>query len=254
MAVDEALLESVCRQTGQPVLRLYAWQPACLSLGYAQPCSEVNLPFLQSKGWHIVRRPTGGRAILHTDELTYAVIAPQSEARVAGSVIESYLRLSQALLRALSLLGIPADLKETDVAPQEKKNPNPVCFETPSIYEITHQGKKIIGSAQARRGSGVLQHGSFPLFGDITRIIDCLQFPTEEAKTKAREKLLARAVNAESAQVNITWQNAADSFIQAFHETLNIDFSTSSLSAEEVARAKTLQQEKYLHPSWTERV
>ncbi|HEX9617401.1 MAG TPA: hypothetical protein VGA03_08280, partial [Anaerolineales bacterium] len=96
MAVDEAILEAVGRGQADPTLRLYAWSPPCLSLGYAQPSSDVDLPQLHALGWDLVRRPTGGRAILHTDELTYAVIAPLSEPRLAGSVLESYQSLSQA--------------------------------------------------------------------------------------------------------------------------------------------------------------
>ena len=84
MAVDEAILETVRQHAALPTLRLYAWQPACLSLGYAQPFADANLDALAQNGWQIVRRPTGGRAILHTDELTYSVIAPLDEPRVGG--------------------------------------------------------------------------------------------------------------------------------------------------------------------------
>ena len=109
MAVDEAdpgrPWEAV---NSLPTLRLYAWEPACLSLGYAQPLTDVDIPRLQARGWEMVRRPTGGRAVLHTDELTYSVIAPLSEPRVAGTVLESYRRLAQALVEALGLLVCPS--------------------------------------------------------------------------------------------------------------------------------------------------
>src|SRR5512133_1650859 len=84
MAVDEAILEFAARGEVLPTLRLYAWEPACLSLGYAQPASDVDLEALRSHGWEMVRRPTGGRAILHTDELTYSVSGPQNEPRLTG--------------------------------------------------------------------------------------------------------------------------------------------------------------------------
>jgi hypothetical protein len=108
MAVDEAILETAGRQLAPPTLRLYAWSPPCLSLGFAQPASDVDFQALQSRSWDIVRRPTGGRSILHTDELTYSVSGPYSEPRLAGSVLESYQRISAALLEALRLLSIPA--------------------------------------------------------------------------------------------------------------------------------------------------
>ena len=100
MAVDEAILESVSRGEQLSTLRLYAWTPPCLSLGYAQHIADADLPALQILGWDLVRRPTGGRAILHTDELTYSVAAGHAEPRLSGSVLESYRRIAAALLAA----------------------------------------------------------------------------------------------------------------------------------------------------------
>jgi lipoyl(octanoyl) transferase len=107
MALDEAVLEHIGCGASLPTLRLYAWEPACLSLGHAQPFADVDLPRLKERGWEVVRRATGGRAILHTDELTYSVIAPSDEPRVAGSVLESYNRLAQALLLGVQNLDLP---------------------------------------------------------------------------------------------------------------------------------------------------
>src|SRR5512136_792088 len=101
MAVDEAILKGMECTWSVPTLRLYAWEPACLSLGYAQPVADVDKPRLQARGWELVRRLTGGRAVLHTDELTYSVIAPIQEPRVVGTVLESYHRLAQALMEAM---------------------------------------------------------------------------------------------------------------------------------------------------------
>src|SRR3989337_4154135 len=82
MALDESILEQIGRGASLPTLRLYAWDPACLSLGHAQPFADVDMTRLKERGWEVVRRATGGRAILHTDELTYSVIAPNDEPRV----------------------------------------------------------------------------------------------------------------------------------------------------------------------------
>src|SRR5512143_1238392 len=101
MAADESILEHIGRGESLPTLRLYAWEPACLSLGHAQPFADVDMTRLRQRGWEVVRRATGGRAILHTDELTYSVIAPNDETRLAGTVLESYNRLAQALLLAV---------------------------------------------------------------------------------------------------------------------------------------------------------
>jgi len=250
MAVDEALLESVGRGDSLPALRLYAWQPPCLSLGYAQPFSDVDIPRLKERGWELVRRPTGGHAILHTDELTYSVIAPVYEPRLAGALLESYNRLAGALLAALRRLGLPVEMQERPAA-SRAGNVNPVCFEVPSSYEITFRGKKIVGSAQARRKEGVLQHGSLPLTGDLTRILQVLIFPDEEARTRAASHLLERATTVETALGRIvSWNEAAQAYIAAFRSVLALDLQPGELSPQEKARTGQLVAAKYTHPDW----
>lgn len=254
MAVDEAILESVYSGDSPPTLRLYAWQPACLSLGHAQPYSEVNTEALAANGWELVRRPTGGRAILHVDELTYAVIAPEREPRVKGGVLESYLRLSEALIESLRLLGLSPQAEEKESA-NKKDKPNPVCFEVPSNYEITVNGKKLIGSAQARRKEGILQHGALPLYGDLARIITALRFPNEDAKSSAKDRLIAHATTVENELGRaITWQQASHAVQQAFSKVLNLDLEPENLTEKEIERAEALQKNKYAHSSWTERI
>jgi lipoate-protein ligase A len=254
MAVDEAILESATRGDVLPTLRLFAWQPACLSLGYAQTIADIDCERLDQRGWDLVRRPTGGKAILHVDELTYSVTGPQTEPRLAGSVLESYLRLSVALLHALHLLGIPAQ-SQAEVFPHDNGLKGPVCFEVPSNYEITVQGKKLIGSAQARRRAGMLQHGTLPLYGDLTRIVTVLTFEDEIARAQAAERLAARATTAEMVLgYPLAWNTAAHAFAAAFEATLDLALAPGTLTSKELERAAELESEKYSHPSWTDRV
>jgi lipoate-protein ligase A len=249
MAVDEAILEGVGSGDSPPTLRLYAWEPACLSLGYAQPLTDVDLPRLHEHGWDLVRRPTGGRAILHTDELTYSVIAPLAEQRVAGTILESYSRLAAALVEAFSLLNLPVEIHEQKVG--NSKTPNPVCFEVPSSSEITVRGKKLVGSAQARRKEGILQHGSLPLTGDLTRILQVLVFPDEEARSRAASRLLERASTVETALGRVvSWNEAAQAFTAAFRSTLTLTLLLGELSPLEKARSEQLVAEKYTFADW----
>lgn len=249
MAVDEAILEAVGRCDSPPTLRLYAWEPPCLSLGYAQPLSDVDLPRLQARGWDLVRRPTGGRAILHTDELTYSVTAPPDEPRLSGTLLESYNRLAAALLRALHILGLPAEMQSKEVPSLGAVNTNPVCFEVPSVYEITVGGKKLVGSAQARRREGILQHGTLPLTGDLTRILQVLVFPDEESRRRAAARLLQRATTVEGfLGRKISWDGAVQAFVTAFGEVLSLDLQAGELSAAEHRRAQELVEKKYAHP------
>ncbi|MCX6057789.1 MAG: lipoate--protein ligase family protein, partial [Chloroflexi bacterium] len=224
MAVDESILEHIQRGESLPALRLYAWDPPCLSLGHAQPFADVDMERVKAHGWEVVRRLTGGRAILHTDELTYSVTGSASEPILSGSILESYNRIARALLFAVRELGLPVEMKEHITEPATL-NLNPVCFEVPSTYEITVDGKKLIGSAQARRKEGVLQHGSLPLTGDLTRICQALVFKDESARENAAQRLLARATTVESVTgVKTDWEKAAQTFVKGFESQLGIRF------------------------------
>jgi lipoate-protein ligase A len=253
MAVDEAILLEIGAERSIPTLRLYSWDPACLSLGYAQTIKDVNLDVLLEKGWTLVRRPTGGRAILHTDELTYSVIAPPHEPRVVGNVLESYRRLSKALLCALEILGLDAQADSHAESPHNGLGP--VCFEVPSDYEITAGGKKLIGSAQARKKEGVLQHGSLPLFGDLTRITQVLHFQNEQERNHAAARLLEHATTVETFLKKIvSIEQAADAFQTAFIDALGITLLPGGLTPAEYRLAEELVSKKYANSIWTERM
>ena len=252
MAVDEAVLETSGTGLALPTFRLYAWAPACLSLGYAQSFRDVDMPRLKANGWELVRRTTGGRAILHVDELTYSVATPIDEPRMLGSVLESYQRLATALIAAVRDLGLPVEMESS--APPADTARGPVCFEVPSAYEIVVAGRKLIGSAQTRKKAGILQHGTFPLHGDLTRITQALVFADEQERLAAAQKLLSRAVTAETVTGRIIpWETAAAAFVSAFETCLGIKLEPGELTPAELARAEELVQTKYDHPVWTER-
>lgn len=250
MAIDEALLLSTLRNHTPPVLRLYGWDPACLSLGFAQSVADIDKAALQKNGWDYVRRPTGGKAILHIDELTYSVCAPVDSPTVKGNLLESYRQLSKGLLAALENLGISAnaDKEYGTVGTAENR---PVCFEVPSNYEITVAGKKLIGSAQSRKYGGVLQHGALPLFGDIARINDVLNYPDEESRKEARHRIYLHATTLQEVIGRIIpWNEAADAYASGFENALKIKFIESSLSEEEMSMIQDLRHSKYEAPEW----
>ena len=248
MAVDEAILRAVAAELTPPTLRLYAWDPPCLSLGRAQSATDVDLRAVQNGGFGIVRRPTGGRAILHVDELTYSVVAPQEEPRVTGGIVESYRRLSRGLVRGLELLemtGIEADER----ARNRGSRNGPVCFEVPSDYEITAGGRKLMGSAQMRAQSVVLQHGALPLFGDIARICPLLTSRPNPARVRARAATVQEILGQP-----VTWDEAAKALAEGFAEELNLAWAPGVLTSDERAWAEDLRVGKYATPEWTERV
>lgn len=260
MAVDEAILQAVAAGQAPPTLRFFAWSPPCLSLGYAQPVADVDRARLQARGWDLVRRPTGGRAILHTDELTYSVIAPMEEPRVVGGVIESYRQLSAGLLRGLERLGLAvrADRKLSDAGPRSNAQPAeplPVCFEVPSDYEITADGKKLLGSAQVRKQGVVLQHGTLPLTGDIARICEALQFEAEAERARVAARVRARAATAEAVLgAAVSWEQAAAALQAGFASALNLEWEQSEITDAERQRALALRAEKYAAEAWNGRI
>jgi lipoate-protein ligase A len=252
MAVDETILEAVGQKESSPTLRMFAWQPACLSLGYAQSIQDVDLNSLKEQGWDLVRRPTGGRAVLHVDELTYSVSGPIDEPRLSGTVLESYNRIALALVNALDSLGLPVQVQEQ--LPRSNGTDNPVCFQVPSTYEITVHGKKLIGSAQVRRKEGMLQHGSLPLFGDLGRITKVLFYEDVYSRSQSRNRLVQHAITVKDAVGRqVSWEEAANAFIDSFSNTLDLDLEPGVLSEKETAKARDLEVVKYLHPDWTMR-
>jgi lipoate-protein ligase A len=258
MAVDEAILQAIADGHGQPTLRFFGWTPPCLSLGYAQPAAEVDRQRLAERGYDLVRRPTGGRAILHTDELTYSVIAPMDEPRVLGGVLESYQQLSAGLLAGLHHLGLGVRADKT-YAGNEAAAKGPVCFEVPSNYEITVGAgaapRKLLGSAQVRKRGVVLQHGALPLTGDLGRICDVLVFESEAVRQSARARLHQRAATvAEVLNMDVGWDQAAAALARGMAEVLNLDLETAPLSPREAALAERLRAEKYATAAWNERL
>jgi len=253
MAVDESILTSVQMGEAPPTLRLYAWSPPYLSLGYGQPVSDVDLERLDTLGWGLVRRMTGGRAILHTDELTYSLSLPANDDIAAGGVIESYRRISKALLAGLENLGLQsqADKKADDV-----KLTGAVCFESPSHYEITTSGgRKLIGSAQMRRKDGLLQHGTLPLWGDVARICDVLAYPDEDSRDNAKANVRMRAATlADALGEPVDWQTAAEAFVQGFSDTFEVDFTIVDLTAAQRINAMQLAADVYRTDAWNKRL
>ena len=224
MAVDEALLASV-QSGGRPALRLYAWEGAWLSLGYAQPLSADRAAACERAGVGIVRRVTGGAAVLHGADLTYAVAAPESA--LPGGLQETYALVSRALLRALAALGVTAEVAAS--APRSAGPRAFDCFEQAAQDEICVGGRKLAGSAQRRSRGGVLQHGSVRLGDDppaAARAAGCAG--------PAAASLRALGVRAADAQVRAA-------LVAGFSAELGVVFEPAALEPAErslaVARA-----------------
>jgi lipoate-protein ligase A len=250
MAIDEAILMAVAAGMSPPTLRFYGWQPPCVSVGYAQPLrEEIDLEACRRLGYTWVRRPTGGRAILHIDELTYSVVAPLQEPRVAGDILTSYRRLSEGLLVGLSLLGCDAVQADRD-ANDRLSDLSAACFDVPSPYEVVARGRKLVGSAQARRRRTVLQHGTLPLHGDVTRLCQVMALPQPE-RAAMRGTLHQRAITlSEALGRDVLFREAADALARGFAQALNLTLIPDRMSDDERAALIPLRgkhrQDKWL--------
>jgi lipoate-protein ligase A len=189
MALDEALMERAA-ETGEWTCRVYGWAEPTISFGRNQAAARhYDRGRIDREGIAVVRRPTGGRAILHHREVTYSVAAPVTH---AGDLQESYLLINRLLLDGLRGLGIDVAVAESRVAAMQ---PGPVpCFDHPSSGELVAGGRKLVGSAQWRSDNALLQHGSILVDDDQGRLTGYLREAAPEPPPAATlRELLGRA-------------------------------------------------------------
>jgi len=208
MAIDEALLHESNR-TGAAFLRLYRWDPPCLSFGRNEPSlTRYDRAEVERRGLDLVRRPTGGRAVWHDQEVTYAVAAP---ILTFGTLRESYRTIHERLAAALRRLGVPALLAaHPSVRPADYPT---ACFSTPVGGEIIVAGKKVVGSAQVRHGAAFLQHGSILLGGSQDVIAAISRRPAAITQATTLAEVLRRSVTFDEVAAAIvgTWGGAVPS-------------------------------------------
>lgn len=224
MAVDVALSETV-RDTGQPVLRFYRWWPPCISFGRNQPArGQYDEGEAKRRGIDFVRRPTGGRAVYHHHEITYAVIVGD---RQLGGPRRTYEAIHKSLLAGLRLLGAAIDLVDPGIALRPSTVP---CFQEVDGGAIVAGKRKLVGSAQLRQSGVLLQHGSILLTGD--------QSPTTEllkVNWRADDRDRPAALD-ELLQVLPTWGELVDGLLSGFERLLGVEFEGSRLDAAEKSR------------------
>jgi lipoate-protein ligase A len=249
MAIDEALLLN-CQENKEqslfPVLRFFRWNIPTLSLGYAQQWKKtVDLNFCKRNRIDIVRRPTGGRAVLHDKELTYSVVSLCKGDFFSKSTLETYRHISAALVHGFNNINIPAQLAIPQLNRQYTyKLNNKPCFFSTSKYELAYQGKKMVGSAQKRLKNAFLQHGSILIEGDKEKLLNA-----SGIRNKSGVGVDFIALN-ELAKEKIVTEELIDALIKGFEEYFSIQLICGTLSDEEEKIAKKLQKEKYSQSWW----
>jgi lipoate-protein ligase A len=244
MAIDEAVLRARIAGTAPPTVRFFGWGPPAVSLGYGQPLDgAIDQDACARLGIGLVRRPTGGSAILHESpaaELTYSVVARADDFPGAEDVLETYRTLGTALAAGLARLGVPAE-----VVPLARRLPGAAptfCFARVGAYELAVDGRKIAGSAQRRQAGTFLQHGSLLLDVDPARlravfpgVVDPLAGVTTLRAAANRPVGFAEAVTA---------------LRVGFAATL-APLEVAELSRDELESAGRLATEKYATDAWT---
>jgi lipoate-protein ligase A len=245
MALDEALLRGRLSGAAPPTLRFFAWRPPTVSLGYGQALDHrIDVGAAAALGIGLVRRPTGGSAILHEGpdlELTYSVAARAGDFEGAEDLLETYRWIGAALVAGINRLGAPAAM--VPVQPSDPAAMPTFCFARTGSYELEVGGRKVVGSAQRRQGPGFLQHGTVMLGaapGRLRRV-----FPTERDPLGGMTTLEAVLGRRPSFEETLT--ALADGF-RAAH---GLDLAAGGLAEEEMELAERLVRDKYGTDRWT---
>jgi lipoate-protein ligase A len=239
MAMDEAIATVVKKGNSPPTLRLYEWDIPSVSIGYFQRMRDINIDYCRERGIPIVRRPTGGRAILHDHEITYSFSVKTEDGLFSKGLLDSYEKISKAFGLALSKIGLASELK---LRREPHRNRSPLCFQSTSYGEITVNNRKVIGSAQKRWSDGLLQQGSIPFVIDKDEIAKVFGLQSPEIGDKI--------IGLKEILLHLSLDDLRNAIRVSFEETFGIRLIPSCPSQDEVSLVRELEVKKYLAPLW----
>lgn len=228
MAVDQFLLQNQPNEQA-PVLRIYTWDHLTLSIGSNQKLDEFDLEFCREHRIQLVRRATGGKAVLHGTDLTYSVVGSTRTAPFNQGILSTYRALSQPFISLFESLGLNPQV-QTDQARNSLRSANEVCFVTPSSYEILIGGRKIIGSAQRQSKGCFLQHGTIPLQDQVPLLAGIFKH--------ANEGLLRRKVTSLEVELKAgvpTEEAIRQRLVECFAQSFQVNFKHNDLSGQDWA-------------------
>lgn len=236
MACDLAIAKHVGKKVQPTTIRLYSWNLATLSIGRFQKIEDIDIDYLKKKYIDLVRRPTGGRAVLHHKEITYLFAANIEHPKLPKSVVGSYKVIAEALIKSMENLGIKCDMEKN----KNNHNNTPACYDAPSIYEITVDKKKFIGSAQYRNESYVLQHGSIPQIFPLRDYVNLFKMP-EDKKEKLYKHLEKRVIDINTLiGRTVDCEEMANAFKKGFEDVFEEEVVLGELSPSEIELTKKL--------------
>jgi lipoate-protein ligase A len=260
MALDEAISEAVRRKLSLPTLRLYEWIDPSISIGCFQRISDINIDYCRRSGYQVVRRQTGGMALLHNSELTYSFSTCNDLEPFKGNLLKNYLAISNAIVSALKLINLNAQI----ILSKKRRQRNPYCFKISSYGEITVNGEKIIGSAQKRYKDGFLQQGSIPM--DLNKEEVRMVLKEGEPRTvqvRGEGEFSERRISIRSSNgigtikkyaPSVSIEDLKKALKEAFEKTFMIKFIYDNPTEFELNLARKLEAEKYSANEWNFRL
>jgi lipoate-protein ligase A len=251
MAIDEAIMIAHREGLVPPTIRFYQWSPPAVSLGYFQDLKkEIDVDSCRNLGIDIVRRPTGGKAVLHDKELTYSFTIRENHPLVNNSILETYKKISGGIIKGLFYLGVTADLvplrEKSKIHHSDLKS---ICFSVPSQYEVQVKGKKIVGSAQVRKREIVLQHGSLLIELEKDKLFSVFNFPSTQIRERLKTKFNATSLE-EILKRKITFSELSAILPRGFEEEFGVRLLEGKLTEQEEKISQELLENKYLTYEW----
>ena len=247
MAIDEVLATRIVPEKKAPIFRVYGWHPYTISLGYGQNLDDLNLQKCRQDGIDVVRRPTGGRAVFHAEEITYSVIIPKDSKFYSPDILTTYNLVSKGLLAGLQLFGVKAEFVNRGAEERkssEYKNNIP-CFSYSAKYEIAYQNKKLVGSAQRRYENSILQHGSILTGTFHLNLADYVVLSDNSVRERFKKVLARKTISiSEILTQKVDNDNLIDKLKLGIQKSFNVEFEEKQLTPHVKNEAKKLT-EKY---------
>lgn len=253
MAIDEAIFLSCQQGKSLPTIRLYGWTPPAISLGYFQKAENaINFEACKRRGVDVVKRLSGGRAVLHDKELTYSLICPEGTPPFGKTILETYKTISMCLISALKNLNLDVKWvtsKEKHSSFRHLNDKTVSCFSSPSWYEITVEGKKICGSAQKRGGGTWLQHGAILLEHDVEMLVEVLK--SGKSKQEFMDEICSSTTSINNhLGKKIDFYELKALVLKGFEANLGIILERGNLTSHEYKLKNQLLKEKYQNKQW----
>jgi len=251
MAIDEAVLRATQNNEGAlPTLRFYSWTFPAVSLGYFQDIGkEVDIDVCRRRNIQIIRRPTGGKAVLHENDLTYSVIARDSNSLFPKDVLGTYRVISQCIASGLALAGIKVEMTGNGRVSDENSLKTS-CFSSPSRYELLVKNRKICGSAQLRSRDAFLQHGSILLDFDPYKTCEIILPRSEDYEGQVLRLKQAVTSIGEQTEAIADIDKLRRLLTEGFEKTLGIELRQGKLSPEEEEMKMVFMKNKYANVEW----